>query len=620
MRLISSFVLLLSLSAWAAEPEHDPGDGGKATDAFLNFPESVALDSAGNIYVAERGGNRVRRIDSRTNIITTIAGAGEVKLKQPTGLLVDKAGAVIIGDTFNHRILRLDQTTGSITTIAGTGEFGWEGDGGPAARAKITAPFGLALDSDENLYFTDTEVHRIRRIDRRTGVITTVAGNGIWAFGGDGGPATSASLARPHRVVFDPHGDLLIADSFNQRIRRVDMKTGIIQTIAGSGLRGSSGDGGPAKDATFCYFGDLIFDRRGDLIVSGVCDNRVRRIDMKTGTITPFAGNGEIEFAGDGKPFLQSSFGTPVGMALGRDGIYMADMRSHRIVRFDSRSGTVVTVAGGKVPRSPVIPWRFVYKREQMVKDQSAPVAYSVPGMDAATVRQDLRYAGDPLRRLDLYRPPTRGPLPLIILVSGRNDTEVVPDEWGVSISRARLFAASGFAVAMYNHRLGLNGSLVQGAEDLQLLLRYLSANAGDLDIDPSRIVIVTYSMGSTALPELMRKPHAGVKAIVAMYPWADLRELQSWQAPGKTSENAAQYSMVTSLVEGVPMLVIRAGKDAELIRKGIDALIAEAMRRNIEIEVINHPQGETNFDVKPDDKRVPVIMRRVIEFARSSV
>jgi sugar lactone lactonase YvrE len=250
--------LLTATTLVGAEPEHDPGDGGRALDAFLNFPESVAADRAGNLFVSERGGNRVRRIDAKSGTITTIAD----KLNQPTALLVDKAGNVFVGDTFNWRILRVDARTGAITTIAGTGEMGFSGDGGPATEAKITAPFGMAFDAGENLYFTDTEVHRVRRIDRRTGVMTTVAGNGVWAYGGDGGPAVEASLARPHRVVVDRRGDLIIGDSFNQRIRRVDARTGTITTIAGIGLRGSSGDGGPAVEATFCYFGDLLFDRR----------------------------------------------------------------------------------------------------------------------------------------------------------------------------------------------------------------------------------------------------------------------------------------------------------------------------------------------------------------------
>ena len=616
MRVFIAVFLLAAPVAFAAEPEHDPGDGGRALDAFLNFPESVAVDHRGNLYIAERGGNRVRRVDAKSEIITTIAA----DLNQPTGLVVDNAGNVIIGDTFNYRILRVDAKSGVISTIAGTGEAGFSGDGGPATKAQITAPFGLLLDADQNLYFTDTEVHRIRRVDRRTGVITTVAGNGVWAYGGDGGPAIAASLARPHRIVFDRDGDLIIGDSFNQRIRRVDMRSGTITTIAGTGLRGSSGDGGPAKEATFCYFGDLLFDARGDLLVSGVCDNRIRKIDMRSGIITAYAGDGGTEFGGEGKPFLQASFSTPVGMARGKDGIYLADMRSHRVRLLNQRSGKVITVAGGKVPRNPVITWRFIYKKDEFVREQAVPIPFRVTGMEAVRVQQDLRYADDALRRFDLYRPPGGAKLPLVILVSGRNDTEVVPDTWGVFESRARVLAASGFGVVMFNHRLGLNGSIVQVAEDLDLLLDALDRRSAELNVDASNIAIVTYSMGSTALPELLRKHGAPVRGIVAFYPYADLRELANWQAPGKTAENAERYSMVTSFREGVAtprMLLIRAGKDSAPLLKGVDGFVAAALSRNDPVEVINHPAGATGFDREASDREVARIMQRVVDFLR---
>jgi acetyl esterase/lipase len=302
-------------------------------------------------------------------------------------------------------------------------------------------------------------------------------------------------------------------------------------------------------------------------------------------------------------------------MALGRDGIYLADMRSHRVRLLDDRTGTVITVAGGKVPRNPVIPWRFIYKKEDVIRQQGAPLAYAVAGMDAVTVRQDIRYADDALRRFDLYRPPGSGKLPLVVLVSSRNDTEVVPDTWGMFESRARVIAASGFAVVMFNHRLGLNGSIIQGSEDLDLLLRYVSEHAEDLAVDASQIRVVTYSMGSTTLADLLRKPPANLKKIVAFYPYADLRELQNWQAPGKTSQNAERYSMVTSFADGLtipPILIIRAGKDTPLVIKGVDAFIAEALRRNVPLEVINVPDAEAGFD-----RQNTSVMRRVIEFLR---
>ncbi|HEU4521923.1 MAG TPA: alpha/beta hydrolase fold domain-containing protein [Thermoanaerobaculia bacterium] len=605
-------LLLLVTTVTAAEPEHDPGDGGLARDAFLNFPSGVAIDRSGNLYVTERGGNRLRRIDATTGVITSIV----TDLNQPTGVLVDRDGTLIVSDTFNYQILRIDPADGRKTVVAGTGKPGFGGDGGPATEAQITAPFGLALDARGNLFFTDTEVHRIRRIDRRTGIVTTVAGNGEWGFSGDGGPAVAARLARPHQIVFDPRGDLIIADSFNQRIRRVNMRSGAIETIAGAGLRGSSGDGGPARDATLCYMGDLVFDRRGDLVISGVCDSRIRRIDMRTGIISAFAGGTGTEFAGEGLPFLESSFATPAGMAVGRRGIYVADLRAHRLLHLDERSGTVTTIAGGKAPRNPVIRWRFLYDREQFVRDQSGSAALIVPGVESVAVRQDIVYAGDDaLRRFDLYRPPRPGALPAVVLVSGRNDTEIVPDTWGIFESRARNIASAGYAAIMFNHRLGLNGTFVDAAADLDRLLQHLQRNASDLGIDPSRIALVSWSMGSTLLPDVLRSGRPGVKAVALFYPWADLRELQNWQAPGRTAENAEEYSIVSSLPENSsvpPLLVVRAGKDAPLTNKGIDTLIAEALRRDLSVHVVNVPGQEVEFD-----RRDETILRTVVDFFR---
>jgi dienelactone hydrolase len=339
---------------------------------------------------------------------------------------------------------------------------------------------------------------------------------------------------------------------------------------------------------------------------------------MRTGIVHPFAGDGGLEFAGEGKPYLQASFATPVGLARGRSGIYVADMRAHRVRLLDERTGTVITVAGGKEPRNPVIPWRFVYRKEDVVREQDVPVPFRVAGMDAVTVQQDLRYADDALRRFDLYRPPGNERLPVVVLISGRNDTEVLPDTWGLFESRARILAAAGFAAVMFNHRLGLNGSIVQGAEDLALLLRALERP--ELNLDTSNVSLVAYAMGTTALPALMRNPPRNLRSIVAFYPYADVRELANWQAPGKTDENAERFSMGASFVDGVAvprMLLIRAGRDAPHLLKGVDTFVAEALKKNAPIELINHPGGAAAFDREAADSEVPEIMQRVIEFLR---
>lgn len=628
-QLIVVGLLITSLAnAQTPAPEHDAGDNGPATAAFLNFPESIAVDRRGNIYFSERGGNRIRRIDARSGIVTTIAGTGEASfggdggpavkatLTQPTGIAIASNGDVIVGDTFNHRIRRIDARTGVIRTVAGTGESKSTGDGGPASAAAITAPFGILLDRNDNIFFTDTEVHRIRRIDAQTGIVTTVAGNGVWAFAGDGGPATAASLARPHVMTWDRDGNLIIGDSFNQRIRRIDQRTGIITTIAGNGLRGSSGDGGPALNASFCYFGDLALDRNGDLLVSGVCDQRIRRVSLRTGVVTPFAGKGKAEFSGDGGPAITAGFHLPAGLAFEADGdLLVTDMKNHRIRRIDARTGNVMTIAGGPQPRNPVITWRFVYDREEVARDLSIPIAYDVEGMDSTQVREDIRYADDAMRRFDLYLPQGTAASdrkPLVVIVPGRNDVEILPDDWGAFRARGRAFAAAGFATIVFNHRLGLNGSIVQAADDVRHLLDYVRSNAAALNVDESRVAVVAYSMGAAALTEVQN-----VRCIAAFYPWGDLRELPDWQVPGKTADNAARYSLAATL-PSVPLFVVRTGKDPAHISSAIDRMIAAALQKNVAVEVINHPTGEHGFDRNPSDPYAISTMRRAIEFVRT--
>ena len=219
------------------------GDGGPATAARLAFPSGVAADSAGNLYIADEGNRRVRRVDARGNI-ATIAGAGEESTGAaqpifPSGVAVDGAGNVYIADDENHRVLRVDRA-GKVTAVAGSGEPGYGGDGGPAAAARLYFPVGAALDDAGNLYIADRSNHRIRKVDR-AGIMTTVAGSGEPGFDGDGGPATAARLRFPGGAAVDSAGNLYVADSGNDRIRRVDAK-GKITTIAGPFAPGNGGN------------------------------------------------------------------------------------------------------------------------------------------------------------------------------------------------------------------------------------------------------------------------------------------------------------------------------------------------------------------------------------------
>jgi len=353
---LSSIVILFILHL--TSQSQDNGDGGLATEALLGGPSGIALDQNGNLVFGERRGNRVRRVDLKTGIITTIAGTGvkgfsgdggparEAELGGIEHIAFDSKWNLYLGDRGNARVRRIDGRTGIITTLAGNGIRGYSGDGGPATEASITNPYGLTVDSRDNVYIADTENQRIRRVDITTGIITTVAGNGEKGFSGDGGPATNASFYRPHVITMDPAGNLVIGDSFNQRIRRVDSKTGIIMTIAGTGEKGAGGSGGPAIKASFQYFGALVFDTKGDLYFTEG-NNRIRKIDHRTNIITLVAGTGEAGFSGDGGPALQATLKWPYGMAIDGEGnIYFADWENNRIRKIAAETGVITTVAG----------------------------------------------------------------------------------------------------------------------------------------------------------------------------------------------------------------------------------------------------------------------------------
>lgn len=372
---MSALLALLVVHGLAspAQVSDSIGDGGPADAAILRAPEGVAVDGDGHVYVSERAGDRVRRIDARTGVITTFAGTGrpgysgdggpadQAMLGVPTDLAVDSRGNLYIAEPGTHRVRVVNGETGVITTFAGTGEAGFEGDGGPATRARLRTPFGVSVAPDGSVYITDTDNHRIRRVDPATGVIETVAGDGTAGFGGDGGPATSASLWRPHRVVVDADGTLYIGDSFNHRIRRVDAPTGVITTVAGTGLMGGSGDGGPAAAASLTYSGGLLLDGRGGLLYTDQATHRIRRIDLETGLIRTVAGTGRWEFGGDGGPALEASLHLPGTMALDPEGaLLVVDKWNGRVRRIDLAADRVETFAGSRLNEpTPEVSYHF---------------------------------------------------------------------------------------------------------------------------------------------------------------------------------------------------------------------------------------------------------------------
>ena len=277
----------------------DPDDGGDATLAGM-APYDVDFDSQGNAYIADEYNFRVRKVDATTNIISTFiepadlkpAGAGEFDNFNPYGLVVDSADNLYIMVTgyvdfqIATHILKKDAVTGAITTVAGNGSPDYTGDGGPATDAGLGFTQDLFIDAAGNLYFTDRTNHVVRKIDSNTGIITTLAGNGTQGFSGDGGLATAAQLDEPHAVAVDSQGNIVFSDNQNYRIRKVDVSTGIISTIAGNGSNTSSGDDGPALDSEIANPRGLAFDAFDNLFIAEFDERKVRRVDALTNVIT----------------------------------------------------------------------------------------------------------------------------------------------------------------------------------------------------------------------------------------------------------------------------------------------------------------------------------------------
>ena len=238
------------------------GDGGQATLATLNHPVSLAFSPAGELYFSDSNNSVIRKINLSTGIISTVVGSGVrgfsgdggaatlAQLNYPSGIAFDNAGNLFIADTSNHRVRKVD-VTGVINTVAGT-TLGYSGDGGAATLARLYNPSGIAIDQNNNVYIADTLNHRIRKIDT-AGIITTVAGTGLAGYSGDGGQGSFAQLSQPYDIHFDATGNLMIADTANHRIRKLNLSTGVISTVVGSGSAGFAGDGGAALQASLYY-------------------------------------------------------------------------------------------------------------------------------------------------------------------------------------------------------------------------------------------------------------------------------------------------------------------------------------------------------------------------------
>ncbi|HLE38189.1 MAG TPA: HYR domain-containing protein, partial [Acidimicrobiia bacterium] len=289
-----AFAAVGDISTIAGTTAGFSGDGAAATGAQLFGPFGVAVDGVGNVFIADYLNHRVRRVDAVTELISTIAGTGvagfsgdgaaatSAQLFRPTGVGVDGGGNVFIADYLNHRVRRVDAVTGFIDTIAGTGVDGFSGDGAAATDAQLNYPTGVAVDGAGNVFIGDTDNHRVRRVHAVTGFIDTIGGNGTAGFSGDGGVATSAKLNYPYGVAADGAGNVYIADYYNHRVRRVDAGTAFIDTFAGTGVAGFSGDGAAATSAQLNYPTGVAVDGAGNVFIADAHNDRIRKVDGDT--------------------------------------------------------------------------------------------------------------------------------------------------------------------------------------------------------------------------------------------------------------------------------------------------------------------------------------------------
>ncbi|QEV16859.1 NHL repeat-containing protein [Streptomyces alboniger] len=314
-------------------------DGGPGALTRLYHPMGVAVDKNGNLFIADRYNHRIRKVTPNGNI-TTVAGDGTAgyisdggpavatRLHYPADVAVDDAGNLFIADTNNHRVRKVTPN-GNITTVAGNGEAGYVSDGGPAIATRLHYPHALTVDRAGNLYIADHHNHRIRKVTPN-GNITTVAGNGTAGYVSDGGPAISTRLYHPMGLVVDAEGNLYIADRYNHRIRKVT-PNGIITTVAGNGTAGYISDGGPAIGTRLHYPWGLALDEAGSLYIGDGHNHRIRKV-TSDGIITTVAGNGTAGYVDDGGPAAGTRLYHPWGIALDRSGnLYIADSHNHRV-------------------------------------------------------------------------------------------------------------------------------------------------------------------------------------------------------------------------------------------------------------------------------------------------
>ena len=341
------------------------GDNGQASGAMLKSPWGVATDWLGNIYVSDNLNNRIRKIDA-TGVITTIAGTGTAgyngdgipatlaQLNVPHGIALDDSGNIYVADLYNIRVRKIN-SAGIISTIAGNGLSAYTGDGGDATAAQINSPYGICTDHTGNVYFADCNNSCIRMIST-TGIINKVAGSGTGGFSGDGGVATNAQLSQPTDVTVDAAGNIYIADFGNNCVRKVDASTGRIGTIAGTGTAAFSGDGGPASIAELQKPAGIVVDSVGNIYIADFSNFRIRKVNTM-GVISTIAGTSIAGYNGDGANATSTQLNYPCDLAIDISGsLLICDLYNNRIRKIKNLISAEITGLELSSPELSVYP------------------------------------------------------------------------------------------------------------------------------------------------------------------------------------------------------------------------------------------------------------------------
>jgi len=458
-------------NAAGSYPAGFSGDGLSAGSAKFRSPGDIEFDAAGNYYIADVGNQRIRKVtfSGTVTTVSTVAGGGTgghngdgipsytAELNLPHGTAVDAAGNLYIADQNNNRIRKIDPN-GIITTVAGKDTAGYSGDGGLATAAKLNNPNDVAVDAAGNIYISDEYNHRIRMVS--SGTITTLAGTGIGGFLGDGGPAASARLFNPHGVAVDISGNVYISDWYNNRIRKVT--SGTITTIAGTTTPGYSGDDGPALGAKFNGPRGITVDAAGNIYFADFFNNRIRKIST-TGTITTVAGNGQGTYTGDGGLAINSPIYNPSSVEVDAAGnLYIADHLNHRI-RKVSTAGVISSVAGNGTPGFAGDMGLATAANLRSPYDVSVDAAGNlyISDMDNSRIRQvcaascaiGIEEHSKKDNQLLVYPNPNNGSF---TIVSPGNDEVIISNELGQVVRRIKLNDSNGFTSNLSDLQSGI--------------------------------------------------------------------------------------------------------------------------------------------------------------------